>query len=374
MTPHDGTESLVRGPRPGRKGPAGARRRAQRARARFVPEEMADKASLDYAIPIGRGQTTSQPSLVALMIEALALGPSDTVLEVGTGFGYQAALLGRLAGRVFSVERIPALAIVAEQNLKAAGALNVQVVTGDGTLGLPEWAPFDAVVVAAAFLSVPVPLVAQLGPGGRLVMPVGNGGGDLVTLFEKQADELVERRVLCGARLSPCSARTAFPSPDRYCLIVQWVARRASSATRAKTSRPWLVGLVERTTISTSLWPTSSSASLTTTMSPAGRNPIAWAGWRPARTRSTFRCSPGTWSGDRSLARRRRSSTRAPASSRLLVNSAEHVDDAGVEPVREQTHLVLDGGRAGRSPCTKVTLHPEALELVDGLEAAPGPP
>ena len=182
-------------------------------RARFVPEEMADKASLDYAIPIGRGQTTSQPSLVALMIEALALGPSDTVLEVGTGFGYQAALLARLAGRVFSVERIPALAIVAEQNLKAAGALNVQVVTGDGTLGLPEWAPFDAVVVAAAFWSVPVQLVAQLGPGGRLVMPVGNGGGDLVTLFEKQADELVERRVLCGARFVPLLGENGFPVP-----------------------------------------------------------------------------------------------------------------------------------------------------------------
>jgi protein-L-isoaspartate(D-aspartate) O-methyltransferase len=179
-------------------------------RASYVPSEMRGEVSYDCAIPIGRGQTTSQPSLIGLMIEALELRPTDTVLEIGTGYGYEAALLAKLARRVFSVERISELAQIARHNLSAEGVANAEVVTGDGTLGLPGSAPFDGIVVAAAFIRVPEPLAAQLAPGGRLVMPVGNGGGDLVKVFETRDGELVELRVLCGARFVPLLGANGF--------------------------------------------------------------------------------------------------------------------------------------------------------------------
>ena len=172
-------------------------------RATFVPRGLRKEVGNDYAIPIGYDQTTSQPSLIALMIESLALGPDDTVLEIGTGCGYQTALLSKLARRVFSVERISELARNARLNLAAEGVLNAEVFVGDGTLGLPGSAPFNGIVVAAAFARVPAPLGVELAPGGRLVMPVGNGGGDLVTVFEKRDGELAERRVLCAARFVP---------------------------------------------------------------------------------------------------------------------------------------------------------------------------
>jgi protein-L-isoaspartate(D-aspartate) O-methyltransferase len=182
-------------------------------RAAFVPAASRDEAGYDYALPIGRAQTTSQPSLIALMIEALGLEGNETVLEVGTGYGYQTALLARLARRVLSVERIAELAEAARSNLAAEGVANAQVVIGDGTLGLPDFAPYDAVVVAAAFHDVPAPLGAQLVSGGRLVMPVGNGGGDLVKVFEKRGGELVELRVLCGARFVPLLGENGFRAP-----------------------------------------------------------------------------------------------------------------------------------------------------------------
>ena len=182
-------------------------------RASFLPWELRREARYDYAIPIGSGQTTSQPSLIALMIEALELEPEDTVLEIGTGHGYEAALLSKLARRVFSVERIPELARVASRNLKAEGISNVEVITGDGTLGLPDLAPFNGIVVAAAFLRVPPPLSQQLAEGGRLVMPVGNGGGDLVKVFLKHKGELAEQRVLCGARFVPLLGANGFELP-----------------------------------------------------------------------------------------------------------------------------------------------------------------
>ena len=141
-------------------------------RASFVPNAMRHEVGYDCAIPIGQAQTTSQPSLIGMMIEALELGPEDTVLEIGTGYGYEAALLAKLARRVFSVERISELAEAARRNLQAEGVLNAEVVTGDGTLGLPDSAPFGGIVVAAAFLRVPAPLATQLVPGGKLVMPV----------------------------------------------------------------------------------------------------------------------------------------------------------------------------------------------------------
>lgn len=182
-------------------------------RACFVPASVRDEAGYDYALPIGRAQTTSQPSLIALMIEALGLEGHETVLEIGTGYGYQTALLARLARRVLSVERIAELAETARSNLAAEGVANAEVVLGDGTLGLPGRAPFDAIVVAAAFVSVPEPLAAQLADGGRLVMPVGNGGGDLVKAFRKSGGELVELQVLCGARFVPLLGANGFKAP-----------------------------------------------------------------------------------------------------------------------------------------------------------------
>ena len=182
-------------------------------RGAFVPEEAKSEVGYDFAIPIGRSQTTSQPSLIALMIEALQLREDDTVLEIGTGLGYEAALISKLVRRVVSVERIPELAEAARLNLAREEISNAEVVTGDGTLGVPDAAPFGAIIVAAAFVRVPDPLAKQLAQGRRLVMPVGNGGGDLVTVFEREAGALVERSVLCGARFVPLLGANGFQPP-----------------------------------------------------------------------------------------------------------------------------------------------------------------
>jgi protein-L-isoaspartate(D-aspartate) O-methyltransferase len=162
-------------------------------RGGFVPPDQSQRAYSDEPIPIGRGQVTTQPSLVAAMIDALGLERRERVLEVGTGFGWQTALLARLARRVFSIERFGDLAEEARRNLQRHGIRNAEVVIGDGTAGLPEQAPFDAILVSAAFTSVPDPLAAQLRDRGRLVQPIGPGGHDQVTLFERRAEAL-ERR------------------------------------------------------------------------------------------------------------------------------------------------------------------------------------
>ena len=162
-------------------------------RAAFVPGEYVGRAYRDEPIPIPHGQVTTQPSLVARMLEALALQEGERVLEVGTGHGFQTALLARLGARVFSIERFGDLAETARRNLARQGVDGVEVVVGDGTAGLPERAPFDAIVVCAAFESVPEPLVGQLAQGGRLVQPVGPGGRDEVTLFERRGAG-IERR------------------------------------------------------------------------------------------------------------------------------------------------------------------------------------
>lgn len=184
-------------------------------RARFVPRRHARLAQEDVPIPIGHEQVTTQPSLVAAMVEALALEGQETVLEVGTGHGYQTALLARLARRVWSVERWPDLAETARANLAAVGTANAEVVTGDGTQGLPEQAPFDAVVVAAAFPEVPPPLVEQLVPGGRLVHPVGHGGNEEVVLFVKEAGSLRPVRLVTYARFVPLVGAHGFPIRGR---------------------------------------------------------------------------------------------------------------------------------------------------------------
>jgi len=149
-------------------------------RADFVPAEVRDRAHRDSPLPIGYGQTISQPYIVAFMTEQLELDGSEKVLEIGTGSGYQAAILGRLAARVYSIEIVEALAQRSRALLEAKGIANVEVRSGDGYGGWPEHAPFDAILLTAAPDDIPEPLLEQLAVGGRLVAPVGVGLQELV--------------------------------------------------------------------------------------------------------------------------------------------------------------------------------------------------
>jgi protein-L-isoaspartate(D-aspartate) O-methyltransferase len=144
-------------------------------REAFVDPQRTDEAYTDMPLAIGHGQTISQPYIVAAMAEAAAIRPGDTVLEVGAGSGYAAAVVSRLAARVHAIERIPELAQAAAAHLQALGIGNVEVRVGDGTLGWPEAAPFDAIIVSAGGPEAPPALLAQLAIGGRLVIPVGSG-------------------------------------------------------------------------------------------------------------------------------------------------------------------------------------------------------
>lgn len=181
----------------------------------FVPPGRVDRASRDAPVPIPHGQVTTQPSLSARMIAGLGLEVEERVLEIGTGYGWQTALLARLAGEVVSVERHRDLAEAARRNLAAAGIENVRVVVGDGTLGRPERAPYEAILVSAAFPEVPPPLVRQLATGGRLVQPIGRGGGEDVVLFVKEEDgHLRPRRSLTGACFVRLVGEHGFPAGE----------------------------------------------------------------------------------------------------------------------------------------------------------------
>lgn len=172
-------------------------------REKFVPEAFKDAAYEDRALPLGEGQTISQPSLVALMLQELGLKGDEKVLEVGTGSGFQAALLGALARRVYTIERIEKLAKRAKTALKSLKARNVEVLTGDGSLGVPEHAPYDAIIVAAAFRKVPKPLAGQLKEDGRLIMPVGPHDSQEVVLYKKKKGKLVEIKKISPVRFVP---------------------------------------------------------------------------------------------------------------------------------------------------------------------------
>jgi protein-L-isoaspartate(D-aspartate) O-methyltransferase len=176
----------------------------------FVPEELRGRAYDDAALPIGSGQTISQPAMVALICELLALRGDERVLDVGTGSGYQAAVLSELAREVHTVERLPELAERARVALEAAGyAERVVVHVGDGTLGDPEHAPFAAIAIAAAAPDVPSTLYEQLEPHGRLVLPVGNRHDQVLELVVREADEpRVIRSVPC--RFVPLVGREGF--------------------------------------------------------------------------------------------------------------------------------------------------------------------
>jgi protein-L-isoaspartate(D-aspartate) O-methyltransferase len=161
-------------------------------REAFVPLEVARYAYDDAALPIGEDQTISQPFIVATMCQLLGLEGDEAVLDVGTGSGYAAAVLDELAGHVVSVERIPVLAARAGRALELTGHGDVVVRVGDGSLGAPDRAPFDAISVAAATELVPPALYAQLGPGGRMVLPVGGSGGQRLVRIERGEDGPIE--------------------------------------------------------------------------------------------------------------------------------------------------------------------------------------
>ena len=158
------------------------------ARHRFVAPEQVSEAYADYPLSIGHGQTISQPYIVAYMAEQLRLTPTSRVLEIGTGCGYHTAVLAQLAGHVYSIEIVDALARRARETLDALGIANVTIAARDGNEGWPEHAPYDAITVAAATTEVPPPLVEQLGVGGRLIIPVGGDEFQTLHLIEKRAN------------------------------------------------------------------------------------------------------------------------------------------------------------------------------------------
>ena len=167
-------------------------------RHEFAPERYRDQAYQDHPLPIGEGQTISQPYIVALMLEALELLPTDRVLEIGTGSGYVTALLAELTAQVLSIERHESLAESARALLAALGYSNAKVVTGDGTRGFPEAAPYDAIIVSAAALAVPPALVAQLAEGGRMIIPVGADDAQQLRLLRMENGQpRIQFRELC---------------------------------------------------------------------------------------------------------------------------------------------------------------------------------
>ncbi len=181
-------------------------------RHRFVPDDQVAFAYEDRALPIGQGQTISQPYVVAVMTEALALEPGDHVLEIGTGSAYQAAVLAQLVKRVTTIEIVPELAQEAGERLAALGYENVEVVTGDGFAGWPPHAPYDAIIVTAAPAEVPPPLLEQLAVGGRLVIPVGTDHQELRVLTRTERG--LETRTLFPVRFVPFTRDPEPPPRD----------------------------------------------------------------------------------------------------------------------------------------------------------------
>ena len=180
-------------------------------RHQFVPGPVGVGVYDDYPLSIGCNQTISQPYMVALMTECLALRGGEHVLEIGTGSGYQTAILAELAGEVFTVERFPNLSARAEATLTDLGCTNIRFRVGDGTLGWPEEAPFDRILCTAAAPRPAKPWVGQLADGGQLVAPVGERYGQTLTIFTKRGDHLVKREV-CGCVFVPLVGEYGWPS------------------------------------------------------------------------------------------------------------------------------------------------------------------
>lgn len=173
-------------------------------REAFIAGNNVHLAYGDHPLPIEAGQTISQPYIVGLMIQAAAIKPGDTVLEVGAGSGYAAAVISRIAGKVIGIERQQQLVEVARERLRRLGYDNVEIVEGDGTKGCPEFAPYDAILAAASGSHVPQPLLAQLKPDGRLVMPLGKPGGvQTLVKVTKKTDGSLEQFDLGAVRFVP---------------------------------------------------------------------------------------------------------------------------------------------------------------------------
>jgi protein-L-isoaspartate(D-aspartate) O-methyltransferase len=190
---------------------------AEVPRELFVPEHERRRAYNDSALPIGHGQTISQPWIVAAIAQALALEGTEKVLEIGTGSGYSAAVVARLAREVFTIERLEPLAREARELFAELGFANVHVIVADGTEGLPEEAPFEGIAVHATAPAPPRSLLAQLAPGGRLVIPVAGDGADILTVYARTGDELdpltgegLEARSLGACRFVPLIGREGF--------------------------------------------------------------------------------------------------------------------------------------------------------------------
>jgi protein-L-isoaspartate(D-aspartate) O-methyltransferase len=176
-------------------------------RHEFVPAAMKARAYDDHPLPIGCGQTISQPYIVAFMLEHLRLKATDRVLELGTGSGYQAAILSKLVAQVFSIEIVDELILRATADFRRLGYQNILLKSGDGYEGWPEFAPFDAISVAAAPDHIPQPLISQLREGGRMVIPVGDTVDQNLLLIEKSAG-VMRKRVMCSVRFVPFTRKT----------------------------------------------------------------------------------------------------------------------------------------------------------------------
>lgn len=175
----------------------------------FLPPHLATEAYDDAPLPIGSGQTISQPYIVALMTAALAPRRGDRILEIGTGSGYQSAVLAHLGATLYTIERLPDLLVEAEERFRRLGLTTILTRLGDGARGWPEEAPFDGIIVTAAAPGVPPPLAAQLAVGGRLVIPVGDLAAQELVILERGPAGLTERRV-GGVRFVPLISRLAF--------------------------------------------------------------------------------------------------------------------------------------------------------------------
>ena len=176
----------------------------------FVPTGVRHRAYEDSPLPIGNGQTISQPSVHGRYLQLLALSGREKVLEIGTGSGYQTVLLAHLAAQVFSVERIAALLDSARANIAAAGVRNVSLLLGDGTLGWRSYAPYDAILVSAAAPSVPKPLTEQLSEGGRLLIPLGDRDEQMLVMLTRRGDQL-DRKDIAPMRFVPLLGMHGWP-------------------------------------------------------------------------------------------------------------------------------------------------------------------
>jgi protein-L-isoaspartate(D-aspartate) O-methyltransferase len=179
-------------------------------RHEFVSQHNWNEAYADHPVPIAEKQTTSQPYMIAAMVQAAQIKPEDRVLEIGAGSGYQTALLAELASQVFAVERYASLAKTAQKTLESLGYRNAKIVTGDGSLGLPEAAPFDAIIVSAAAPRIPPALRDQLAIGGRLLVPVGESEQQVLELVQRNADGTMSVRTLEGCRFVPLIGEQGF--------------------------------------------------------------------------------------------------------------------------------------------------------------------